>query len=598
MKKLITLLLLVIAGVTVKAQSSGYDFSVGNYYYKVTSELTREVALVRNWETCIVYTGNIVIPDSVPYNNSYYKVTAIDGFVFLEATINSIVFPKGIRHIGDYAFECAEFRMSNSTLSLPKSLISIYNGVFSGCSGIEKISIPAAVSIIGLNAFAGIQSLKEIEVDTNNQHFSSYNKALYTKDKSTIIYCPIDKFTYTLHDSTTTIGEEAFGQCMINALTIPSTVTTIHSRAFANCTRLTTMHIPASVSHMGGGLFKGCHNLKSLTIDSLNQYYKIVDTAVYSINMDTLISHHLATGNVEVPGGVKVVAEDAFSLSKVENVELPEGLILIKDGAFRDAKTLRSVSLPQTLKEIGIWGFSCCERLETIDIPNSVTSIGLSVLDGCYSLHTARMSDSIKIIPAMSFYGCSRLESYSGGASVERIGEAAFTFTKIKSMVFPETLRVIEELVFYDAPINSLEFTGVIDTIGRQNFGDLTSLVLVNPTPPYTYNTKVANSIFKTIIPCGATEAYMANPNWSSYSYTEDCDGVEENPMAAVKVTAGYRSIEVLNAEGYPVAIYDIMGRCHASEGATGQNIRHYSLSTAGVYVVRVNDKGYKVVVR
>ena len=598
MKKIITLLLLVIAGVTVKAQSSGYDFSVGNYYYKVTSELTREVALVRNWDACIVYTDDIVIPDSVPYNNSYYKVTAIEQLVFLEARIRSIVFPKWLRTIGDYAFEGATFGINSATLSFPKSVTAIHNGAFSGCSGIEKITIPASVSIIGQNAFAGIQTLKEIEVDSTNQHFSSYNKALYTKDKTTIIYCPIDKFTYTLHDSTTTIGEEAFGQCMINSLVIPSTVTTIHPRAFSNCTRLTSMHIPASVSYIGGGLFKGCHNLKSLTIDSLNQYYKVVDTAVYSINMDTLISHHLASGNVDVPSSVKVLAEDAFSLSKVENVELPEGLILIKDGAFRDAKTLRSVSLPQTLKEIGIWGFSCCEQLETIDIPNSVTSIGFSVFDGCYSLHTVRMSDSIKIIPTMSFYGCSRLESYSGGSSVERIGEISFTLTKIKSMVFPETLRVIENQAFYYAPINSLDFTGVIDTIGRQNFENLNKLVLVNPTPPYTYNTKVANSIFKTIIPCGATEAYMADPNWSSYSYTEDCDGVEENPMAAVKVTAGYRSVEVLNAEGYSVAIYDIMGRCHASEGATGQNIRHYSLPTAGVYVVRVNDKGYKVVVR
>ena len=90
----------------------------------------------------------------------------------------------------------------------------------------------------------------------------------------------------------------------------------------------------------------------------------------------------------------------------------------------------------------------------------------------------------------------------------------------------------------------------------------------------------------------------MADPNWSSYSYTEDCDGVEENPMAAVKVTAGYRSIEVLNAEAYPVAIYDVMGRCHVSEPANGLTHRHYSVPTVGVYVVRVNDKGYKVVVR
>ena len=598
MKKLITLLLLTVVGVSIKAQSSGYDFSVGNYYYKVTSELTREVALVRNWETCIVYTDDIVIPDSVPYNNSYYKVTAIEQLVFLEARIRSIVFPKWLRTIGDYAFEGATFGINSATLSFPKSVTAIHNGAFSGCSGIEKITIPASVSIIGQNAFAGIQTLKEIEVDSTNQHFSSYNKALYTKDKTTIIYCPIDKLTYTLHDSTTTIGEEAFGQCMINSLTIPSTVTTIHSRAFSNCTKLTSMHIPASVSHMGGGLFKGCHNLKSITIDSLNQYYKVVDTAVYSINMDTLVSHHLAGGDVEVPTTLKVVAEDAFSQSNVRDVVFPEGLTEINNGAFRDVTTLRSVTFPQTLKKIGFWAFSSCERLETIDIPNSVTSIGASAFEGCSSLRTARMSDSIKVIPAMSFYGCSRLESYSGGSSVERIGEISFTLTKIKSMVFPETLRVIENQAFYYAPINSLDFTGVIDTIGRQNFGDLTSLVLVNPTPPYTYNTKVANSISQTIIPCGATDAYMSDPNWSSYSYTEDCDGVEENPMAAVKVTAGYRSIEVLNAEGCSVAIYDVMGRCLVSEDATGQNIRHYSLPTAGMYVVRVNDRGYKVVVR
>ena len=90
----------------------------------------------------------------------------------------------------------------------------------------------------------------------------------------------------------------------------------------------------------------------------------------------------------------------------------------------------------------------------------------------------------------------------------------------------------------------------------------------------------------------------MADPNWSSYSYTEDCDGVEENPMAAVKVTAGYRSVEVLNAEGYPVAIYDIMGRCIVNEPANGFSHRHYSVPTVGMYVVRVNDRGYKVVVR
>ena len=158
-------------------------------------------------------------------------------------------------------------------------------------------------------------------------------------------------------------------------------------------------------------------------------------------------------------------------------------------------------------------------------------------------------------------------------------------------------MRYIGDQAFDFTGISDVEFTGVIDTIGPYNFGNLRTMILKNTEPPFVTR-KVADNIFKTIIPCGATEAYMADPNWSSYSYTEDCDGVEEGVESNVKVTSHYRSIEVLNAEGCHVAIYDIMGRCHASEPANGLTHRHYNVPTAGVYVVRVNDRGYKVVVR
>ncbi len=524
MKRILVILFLAFS-FNAQAVITDYDFSVGKFYYKITSENPKEVALVRNWDVCIFYTGDIVMPDSVPYNNSYYKIIAIDGPIFRGATIDTIVFPKGIRYIGERAFTGATFVKEGVSLIFPDSLIAIHKDAFSECSGIEKIYISAFVETIGNNAFAGIQSLKEIEVDEHNQYFSDYNKALYNKDKTTIICCPINKLTYGLHNNTTTIGEEAFGQCMISALTIPSTVTNIHARAFANCIRLTSMRIPASVSHLGGGLFKGCHNLKSLTIDSLNQYYKVVDTAVYSINMDTLISYHLASGNVDVPDGVKVVAEDAFSLSKARNVELPNGLIEIKEGVFRNVKTLRSVTLPQTLKKIGMYAFAYCERLETIDIPNSVTSIDTCAFQMCRSLHTVRMSDSVKVIPTMLFYDCTNLGNYTGGNLVEYIMHHAFSYTGFsnKKVVFPPTLRYIEKEVFYGNKNVQAEFTGVIDTLEEGIFGSLSSLVLKNTVPPYV-PIPIAGSISQIIIPCGATEAYMADPNWSSYSYTEDCD--------------------------------------------------------------------------
>ena len=210
------------------------------------------------------------------------------------------------------------------------------------------------------------------------------------------------------------------------------------------------------------------------------------------------------------------------------------------------------------------------------------------------------MSDSIKIIPKKTFSYCYSLSTYIGGASVERIEDVAFLecMALQKEIVFPKTLRYIGYGAFYGCGFKEVEFTGVVDTISGENFDFLRILVLQNSTPPFTYNTKVANSIFKVSIPCGTKENYLADPNWSSFSYRERCDGVEENPMAAVKVTAGYRSVEVLNAEGYSVAIYDVMGRCIVNEPANGFTHRHYSVPAAGVYVVRVNDRGYKVVVR
>ena len=159
-------------------------------------------------------------------------------------------------------------------------------------------------------------------------------------------------------------------------------------------------------------------------------------------------------------------------------------------------------------------------------------------------------------------------------------------------------MRYIGLGAFYDCGLKTVEFTGVVDTIGRDSFDNLKMLILQNSTPPFTNNAKVANSIFKVSIPCGTKENYLTDPSWSSFSYRERCDGVEEGVESNVKVLSHYRSIEVHNAEGCHVAIYDAMGRCHISEGATGQNIRHYSLPTAGVYVVRVNDKAHKVVVR
>ena len=598
MKKLITLLLLTMFSVSIKAQSSYYDFIIGNYYYKITSENPKEVALVRNWDACILYQGDITVPDSVQHDGVYYKVTMIDEMVFYGAMINSLTLPKGIRSIGEECFADAEF---NCPISLPDSLRLIKKSAFFGAHCTGKLFIPALCTTIEDGAFGVVYGLQQFTVDTANQVYSSYEGVLYNKDRTRLIQCPTEKQdVFYIPSGVETIGSCAFASSKVDSIIISSTVSHLEACAFSQCFRLRSIYIPSTVLHIDGGIFRGCVNLNNIVIDSLNPNYIVEDNIVYSINKDTLVSHHLASDRVEVSPTVKVIAQEAFTISNITSVVLPEGVEEIQDAAFRYTPYLYTVVLPQTLRKIGTSAFQQCNSLRIIEIPNSVVEMGDSVFLDCWNLLSVKMSDSIKIIPKKTFSYCYSLSTYIGGASVERIEDVAFLecMALQKEIVFPKTLRYIGYGAFYGCGFKEVEFTGVVDTISGENFDFLRILVLQNSTPPFTYNTKVANSIFKVSIPCGTKENYLADPNWSSFSYRERCDGVEENPQAAVKVTAGYRSVEVLNAEGYSVAIYDVMGRCIVNEPANGFTHRHYSVPAAGVYVVRVNDRGYKVVVR
>lgn len=57
-------------------------------------------------------------------------------------------------------------------------------------------------------------------------------------------------------------------------ISIPEGITGIDSRAFENCTELTSIHIPASVTYIGRYAFTGCTNLKSATFENNFWYYK------------------------------------------------------------------------------------------------------------------------------------------------------------------------------------------------------------------------------------------------------------------------------------------------------------------------------------
>ena len=73
----------------------------------------------------------------------------------------------------------------------------------------------------------------------------------------------------TLPSSVTKIGCYALSNCIgLTSLTLPSSVTEIGEHAFLNCRGLTNFTIPSGVTKIGAGAFFCCYGLISLTIPS------------------------------------------------------------------------------------------------------------------------------------------------------------------------------------------------------------------------------------------------------------------------------------------------------------------------------------------
>ena len=127
MKKRITALMTtLILSVFFSISASAYDVEVDGIYYDISGT----TATVTRGD----YSGDIVIPESITYNNSKYSVTSI----------------------GDEAFA---YCRSLTSVTIPNSMTSIGYRAFASCRSLTSITIPNSVTSIGDWAFEGCTSL-------------------------------------------------------------------------------------------------------------------------------------------------------------------------------------------------------------------------------------------------------------------------------------------------------------------------------------------------------------------------------------------------------------------------------------------------------
>ena len=210
------------------------------------------------------------------------NTTSIGSSAFSGCTsLESVDFSTALKTIGSYAFSgCAAL----TEINLPTSLTTIGDYAFSSCNGITEIVVPDSVTSIGNGAFYGINKLEKITLPFVGNYLSStesygvfgyifgtgsssdetieqrYRSSSYSSYRN-YYYIPKTLRIVTITRDTD-ISYGAFYNCsFLTEINIPDTVTSIGTSAFYNCSSIISLATTENLTSIGSSAFSGCSKL-------------------------------------------------------------------------------------------------------------------------------------------------------------------------------------------------------------------------------------------------------------------------------------------------------------------------------------------------
>jgi hypothetical protein len=281
-----------------------------------------------------------------------------------------------------FSFDEKTWKTEIKKVVIENGIRSIGDSAFYGCTGLTSVTIPDSVTSIGSYAF--------------------YDTAWYNNQPDGLVYA--GKVAYKMK-----------GDCP-SEIVIKDGTLGITDGAFEDCTGLTSVTIPDSVTSIGRDAF--------------------YNTAWYN----------------NQPNGLVYAGKVAYKMKGdcPSEVVIKDGTLGIAGYAFSGCTSLTSIDIPDSVTSIGWSAFAFCESITRIDIPDSVTSIGESVFSGCSSLTSVAIPGSVTSIGDRTFNSCTSLESVTIPDSVTSIGVWAFGFCpNLKSITIPASVTSINNSAFF-----------------------------------------------------------------------------------------------------------------------------------------------------
>ena len=287
----------------------------------------------------------------------------------------------------------------------------------------------------------------------------------------------------------TIIGYYAFYECTnLTSISIPNSITNIKEAAFMNCSSLTSIIIPDSVISIIDNAFCRCSSLTEIFVSANNAYYCSENGVLFNKEKTELICYPAdkTEASYSIPSGVTSIAPYAFYwCSSLTSVTIPDSMMYVGPFVFIGCNSLKDISvlasneyyysengvlfnkaktelihypagktetlysIPDSVTSIGGYAFYDCDNLTNIVIPDSVTSIGSCAFENCNSLTSITIPDGVTSLGLYTFFGCNSLMSIVIPDSVTSIDKFAFSFcNRLTSIQFTGTTAQWQAIAF------------------------------------------------------------------------------------------------------------------------------------------------------
>ena len=378
------------------------------------------------------YISTSIKTPVIPSKIKGVEVTSIGAGAFHSKKLSSVIIPSSVKNIGSRAFVNNNIKR----VTIPSSVTSIGDYAFNA-AGLISVTIPSTVTSMGKGAFC----YNELTSVTISDGLASIGDYVFERHENDYFSMPI-------------IESGLFEGNNIKNLTIPESVTSIASRAFAS-NKLTSITIKGDANRFNEGwtgygfpieLKPGVLEYNGIYIDSNNGEivkYKgsepnitipaeIEGALVTSIGESAFIASNLTS--VIIPEGVTKIGNEAFMYNNLTSATIPSSVTIIGDSAFHQ-NNLTSITIPEGVTSIGDYAFFSNNLIE-VAIPSGVTSIGYSS------------------------FAHNNLTSITIPEGVTSIGNEAFMYNNLTSVTIPESVISIGNRAFDKNNLTSIAIIG------------------------------------------------------------------------------------------------------------------------------------------